>query len=102
VPAAGSVYDVMGYFERGQVRTEREFKRFRRTSDTGHAMDAAFCPECGSTVFWELAAQPGRIAVAAGAFSDPGFPAPHLAVWTENKHQWVPLPEGVPALPKPP
>ena len=39
----------------------------------------------------------GSTAVAVGAFADPDFPAPQVAVWTENKHHWVPLPEGVPA-----
>jgi len=98
----GSVYGVAGYFEQRQVRIEGKFKRFRRSSDAGRYLDTAFCPECGSTVFWELEALPGRIAVAAGAFADPGFPAPQLAVWTENKYEWVPLPEGITSLPKQP
>jgi hypothetical protein len=96
----GSVYGVAGYFGREQVRTEGAFKRYRRSSDAGRYMDCAFCPECGSTVFWELEVLPDRIGVAAGAFADPGFPAPHLAVWTENKYHWVPLPEDVPTRPK--
>ncbi len=96
----GSVYGVSAYFERGQVRTEGAYKRFRRSSDAGRYMETAFCQECGSTVFWELEMAPGRIGVAAGAFADPDFPAPHVAVWTENKYRWVPLPDGVPTRPK--
>jgi hypothetical protein len=92
----GSVYGVAGYFMRDQVRTEGTFKRFQRSSDAGRHLDFAFCPECGSTVFWELEMFPDRIAVAVGAFADPSFPAPIVAVWTANRYHWVSLPEGVP------
>lgn len=92
----GSVYGVGVYFERPRVRIEGNFKRFRRSSDSGGHMETGFCPECGSTVFWELEVWPDKIGVAAGAFADPTLPAPHIVVWTENKYHWVPLPEGVP------
>jgi hypothetical protein len=91
----GSVYGVSAYFDRAQVRTEGAYKRFRRSSDAGRCVTTAFCPGCGSTVFWELEMAPDRIGVAAGAFADPDFPSPHVAVWTENKYRWVPLPEGI-------
>ena len=51
-------------------------------------------------MFWKLDLFPDRIGMAAGAFADPAFPAPHVAVWTEHKYRWVPLPEGVPDRPK--
>ena len=31
-----------------------------------------------------------RIAVASGAFADPGFPAPTQAVYREHRHGWLP------------
>ena len=93
----GSVYGVGAYFEREQVTTAGAFKRFRRSSDTGRSVDLRFCPDCGSTVFWELEMMPGRVGVAVGAFADPDFPAPQVAVWTEEKYHWVPLPEGISA-----
>ena len=72
----------------------------RRDSGADLQSDLTFCPECGSTVFWKLDLFPDRIGMAAGAFADPAFPAPHVAVWTEHKYRWVPLPEGVPDRPK--
>ena len=96
----GSVYSVHAYFDRGRVKTEGAHKRFRRSSEAGRRVTLAFCPECGSTVFWELDLFPDRIGIAAGAFADPAFPVPHVAVWTEHKFHWVPLPEGVPDRPK--
>jgi hypothetical protein len=71
-----------------------------RSSDAGRRVNLAFCPECGSTAFWELDLFPDRIGIAAGAFAAPAFPAPHVAVWTEHKYRWVPVPEGVPDRPQ--
>jgi len=93
----GSVYSVHAYFERERVKTEGAAKRFQRSSDAGRRVNFAFCPECGSTVFWEMELFPDKIGVTAGTFADPDFPTPHVVVWTENKYRWVTLPEGVPA-----
>ena len=35
-----------------------------------------FCPECGSTVYWDLATAPDVVGVAVGGFTDPTFPTP--------------------------
>jgi hypothetical protein len=92
----GSVYSVAAYFDRERVKTGGAFKQYQRFSDAGRRMEFAFCPECGSTVFWNIELWPDRIGVAVGAFADAGFPAPQIAVWTEHQHHWVPLPEGLP------
>jgi hypothetical protein len=34
--------------------------------------------------------------VAVGAFADPMFPPAAAAYWTEARHGWLPLPEGLP------
>jgi hypothetical protein len=49
------------------------------------------CPECGSTVHWQLAQFPDVIAIAVGAFADPSFPAPKFSVYEERRHKWVEL-----------
>jgi hypothetical protein len=54
----------------------RLFTQFARSSDDGKAVAFRFCPVCGSTVYWEAERRPDLIAVAVGAFADPGFPAP--------------------------
>jgi hypothetical protein len=35
-----------------------------------------FCPECGATVYFELAVVPGAVGIPVGAFADPSFLAP--------------------------
>jgi hypothetical protein len=35
------------------------------------------------------------VAVPAGAFSEPGFPAPSFSVYEERMHPWVCVPVGI-------
>ena len=93
----GSFFGVTAFFARGQVlATEGEATSFRRGSDSGGAITFHFCPRCGSSLWWDPEARPGLVAVAAGAFADPAFPAPERMVWTEHRHPWVCTPEGLP------
>jgi hypothetical protein len=92
----GSVFGVSGYFGKAQITSiEGEHKLFSRSSDAGRQLEFHFCPACGSTVFWTAEAFPEMVGVAAGAFADPEFPAPTVAVWTAHKHPWVSFPPGV-------
>ena len=65
-------------------------------SDLSFSMSSAalatFTPDlrdCGSTVFWEPERRPGDLAIAVGAFADPGFPAPEKVVFDHRRHPWV-------------
>jgi hypothetical protein len=40
-------------------------------------------------VFYRAVAQPGLVAVAIGAFAEPGFPQPDYSVYESRKHAWV-------------
>ena len=59
-----------------------------------------FCPDCGTTVYWDLEMRPSHVGVAVGCFSDPEFFAPARAVWTQRQHHWVMFPEDLPTFPK--
>jgi hypothetical protein len=55
-----------------------------------------FCPVCGTTVFHtEEGYEESWVAVAVGAFADPGFPPPQESVYECRRHPWVQLPPGV-------
>lgn len=87
----GSTYGIAAFFPRERVRAEGRASRYERSSDSGHAITFHFCPDCGSTVFWEPERKPEAIAVAVGSFADPSFPAPTQTVWSERRHPWVVL-----------
>ena len=54
-----------------------------------------FCPDCGSTIFWEPSRKPDMIGVAVGAFADPSFPMPNQSVSDARRYSWVQFPEGM-------
>ena len=70
-------------------------KAFERLGDSGQNITFRFCPLCGSTVYWTLPSQPGLVAVAAGAFADPEYPAPWFSVYERRRHRWVDVPSSV-------
>ncbi len=85
----GSTFGIAAFFERERVRIEGTDKTFARESDSGFPVIFHFCPDCGSTVFWEPQRKPDYVAVGVGSFADPNFPAPDQAVYQEHRHGWV-------------
>lgn len=85
----GSVFGVQARFPRDRITAiEGRSTEFTRPADSGNSVTFHFCPECGSTVYWELSAIPGVVAVAVGAFADPGFPEPRHSVYESRRHPW--------------
>jgi hypothetical protein len=88
----GSTYGIAAFFARSHVSMHGRASTYERPSNSGSSVAFHFCPQCGSTVYWEPRRKPDAIAVAVGAFGDPGFPAPTQAVWIERRHPWVVTP----------
>jgi hypothetical protein len=63
-----------------------------RVGDQGARFVFRFCPVCGTTVFHTEYGNDRSVAVAVGAFADPGFPAPRVSVYDIRRHPWVRLP----------
>ena len=59
------------------------------SADSGNHVSFHFCPSCGSTIYWQLAAYPEFIAVALGMFADPTYPTPKISVWERTRHPWT-------------
>ncbi|HET7396481.1 MAG TPA: GFA family protein [Gammaproteobacteria bacterium] len=91
----GSVFSAQARFASDAVTIEGRSKEYVRIAESGNTTRFQFCPECGSTVFWQFDALPGFITVTVGAFADPNFPQPHVSVYEEYRHPWVHLPDGI-------
>lgn len=87
----GSAFGAQARFARESVSgLEREASTFTRVGDAGGHVTFRFCARCGSTVWWEIDALPGFVAVALGAFAEPSFaPQPTVSVYEERRHPWV-------------
>lgn len=85
----GSAFGIAAFFERGAVTVTGASGTYRRASESGFDVTFHFCPECGSSVFWEPARKLDMIAIASGAFGDPAFPKPSQQVFTDCRHGWV-------------
>jgi hypothetical protein len=87
---SGSAFAVQARWPAEQVTIEGRSKSWSKLADSGNRITFHFCPECGSDVHYEIDGKfDGLIAVPAGAFADPNFPAPRFSVWEKRKHAWV-------------
>jgi hypothetical protein len=93
----GSAFGIQARFPADRVRVTGRYAEYVRRSDEdeGEERTSCFCPGCGATVFWPLAAVPDAIAVPIGAFADPAFPPPTVSVYGSRRHPWVSLPDTV-------
>ena len=96
----GAVMHSGAYYKKSQVRPEGESKIYVRGTDSGRKMRFHFCPNCGSTVYWEADLRPDHYGVAVGAFADPDFPKPTYSVWEKTIHPWVVLPPALARFPE--
>jgi hypothetical protein len=89
----GSSHGIGAFFGRADVEASGEAKQFTRSSDSGFFVTFHFCPDCGSSVYWEPSRIPQMIGVAVGCFADPGFPKPSQAVYLQRRHHWSEIPD---------
>jgi hypothetical protein len=91
----GSAFGIQARFTSDRVRVAGRYRDYVRTSDEGDERTFHFCPDCGATVFYTLAAVPDVVAVPIGAFAEPAFPAPKVSVYESRRHPWVAVPAAV-------
>jgi hypothetical protein len=86
---SGSAFAAQARFPAECVIIRGETAEWSVVGESGARADFRFCPRCGSTVVYASEAMPGVIAVAVGAFADPGFPAPAFSGYEERRHPWA-------------
>lgn len=91
----GSSYGLGAWYEKESLKIEGRDKVFQRSGEQGMNLSYHFCPECGSTVYWEEATMTNLVGVAAGCFDDPQFPAPSISTYTDRQHHWLTLPDEI-------
>ncbi len=90
----GAVFGSGAFYNKSQVRVEGSSKVYTRDGQEGRKVRSHFCPNCGTSVYWDLDRMPDRYGIAVGAFADPAFPSPSISVWERSMHTWVSVPPG--------
>jgi hypothetical protein len=88
----GSIFGVQARFPEADVTVTGSAGTWERVGDAGGRVAYRFCTTCGTTLTWTIDTMPGLVAVAVGAFADPGFPAPRVAVYEAQRHAWSAMP----------
>lgn len=88
----GSAFGIQARFPKDNVTLTGTAKSFTRTGDSGGKITFFFCPDCGSTVYYEIEAIKDFVAIAIGNFADPQFPAPKFSVYESRRHPWTEMP----------
>jgi hypothetical protein len=86
----GSAFSMQARFPKADVKIEGLSTTYIRVSDEGEERTFNFCPECGSTVYYQT--DPELIAIPIGAFADPSFPRPRISIYESRRHDWVSVP----------
>jgi hypothetical protein len=66
--------------------TRRRAEDYERDADSGYRIRFHFCPNCGSTLYWEGDRNPAVCGVAVGAFDGSAFPPPSDSIWEESMY----------------
>lgn len=85
---SGSAFSYNATYARDQVEVRGAASIYASVSDEGHWARFHFCPNCGTTVWYEIELRPGMVTIPVGAFADPAFPAPTVMVYSERAHPW--------------
>ena len=85
----GSAFSWNATYAEEQVAVSGIHASYTRRSDEGFWVRHHFCPACGTGIFYAIERRPAMISIPAGAFADPGFPAPAIEVYEERRCAWL-------------
>lgn len=85
----GSVFGAQARFRKDAVQVSGSSTQYVRVGDEGGKATFNLRPRCGAIVHFQVQGHEETVAIPVGAFAEPGFPAPTVSVWEEDKHPWV-------------
>lgn len=85
----GAAFGIGAFYPAKDMKIIGSAKEFARDGSSGGKVRSYFCPDCGSTVYWQADKAPGFIGVAVGCFADPSYPPPTKSIWEQSKHHWT-------------
>jgi hypothetical protein len=65
-----------------------------RITASGHTLDCAFCPNCGSRLWHQSSGHPAMLNIKAGTFDQPVDLSPAVHIWVSSKLPGIVIPDG--------
>lgn len=93
---SGSAFAYSAFFPAAAVTVAGNFASYTHRFDSGRRETAHRCSTCGTAMWFVMDAIPDHIGVPAGIFQDSAFPAPQTLYFVSRRHDWLPLPAGIP------
>ena len=85
-----SAFNLGAWFDKSKVDINGLTKTYSRIEHDGIETTYHFCPDCGSSLYWDMRENTEMLAVAVGAFADPEFPLPIRDPLAENPAHFHP------------
>ena len=90
----GSAFGISCYVPKDKVKVlQGSMTTFERSSESGRWARTRFCDVCGSTVLFDVEAQPQAMGVAGGAFDKTDWSDPQLHAWARSAQKWYRVPD---------
>lgn len=97
---SASAFGMSLFVARESLRLTRGAPRFwSRPTDSGHVLDCAFCPDCGSRLWHQRRGSTDTISVKAGSLDGATDMRSAVHIWTSRMLPGVVLPEGTAQFP---
>jgi hypothetical protein len=85
----GSAFSTGALVAKTDIEINGNAKTYTETSDAGNPIKRTFCPNCGASLYSEVAARPDDLVVQAGSLDDPHWFKPRANFWTDSAMPWV-------------
>lgn len=87
----GSAFSAAAVVPKDDIEIDGPTKTYAETSDSGNEIKRTFCPNCGSSVYSEVAASPDAIVLQVGTIDDPDWFKPRVNFYADSALSWVPV-----------
>jgi hypothetical protein len=81
------------------ILTKGTPKRFVAQADSGNEITRAFCGDCGTPLFVQVATRPDVVGLRVCTLDDPGWFRPEADIFVKSAQPWEPVDVAVPQYP---
>ncbi len=72
---------------------------YSKVADSGNTIARAFCPDCGTPLYWTGAGFPDLVILTISRLDDADAITPSRELWTDSAVSWCRIQEGIESFP---